>query len=99
MDAETAAYIAARERVLGAVRRILIDDLGVHREPEEIDPDTPLFGSGLGLDSVDAVELMVAVYSTLKVTLPGDAAGRTALRTLNTLVDHVLAHREVADDA
>jgi acyl carrier protein len=97
MQAETAAYVARRDEVLDAIRKILIENLDVRRAPDEIDPDTPLFGSGLGLDSVDAVELMVCVYSQLGVTLPSDAAGRTALRTLNTLVDHVLRQREAAD--
>jgi acyl carrier protein len=87
---EISAYIARREDLLGILRQILIEDLDVRREPGEIDPDAPLFGTGLGLDSVDAVELMVCVYSRLGVTLPGDMGGRTALRTLNTLVDHVI---------
>jgi len=99
MEAELVAYIARREEVLGSIRKILIDNLDVRREPDEIDPDTPLFGSGLGLDSVDAVELMVCVYSELGVTLPSDATGRTALRTLNTLVDHVLEQQEARHDA
>lgn len=90
MKSDLQAYIARREEVVASVRRMLIDNLDVRREPDEIDPDTPLFGSGLGLDSVDAVELMVCVYSELGVTLPSDATGRTALRTVNTLVDHVL---------
>jgi len=99
MEAELAAYVQRREEILGGIRRILIDNLDVRREPDEIDPDTPLFGSGLGLDSVDAVELMVCVYSELGVTLPSDASGRTALRTLNTLVDHVIRQQEAQHDA
>ncbi len=97
MKTDLAAHIARREEILGGIRRILIDNLDVRREPDELDPDTPLFGSGLGLDSVDAVELMVSLYSEFQVKLPDDAAGRTAMRTLNTLVDIVLAQREAAD--
>ena len=100
MKADLPVYIARREEILAGIRQILIENLDVRREPDEIDPDTPLFGSGLGLDSVDAVELMVCVYSQLGVTLPSDATGRTALRTLNTLVDHVLEQRgEARHDA
>ena len=46
-----------RLQVLARVKQILIDTLNVRREPREIDPDTPLFGTGLRLDSLDAVEL------------------------------------------
>ena len=99
MQAEFEAYIARREEIVASIRRMLIDNLDVRREPDEIDPDTPLFGSGLGLDSVDAVELMVCVYSELGVTLPSDATGRTALRTVNTLVDHVLEQQGARHDA
>ncbi len=53
--------IRQREEVLGEVRRMLIDRLRIAREPDEIDPDTALFGSGLGLDSLDSVELLVCL--------------------------------------
>lgn len=88
------AYIAHRLDVLEQIRRILIDRLNVRREPDEIDPDTPLFGSGLGLDSVDAVELLVCLDTGFGVRLSGDSAGRAAMRTVNGLVDLVLAAEE-----
>jgi acyl carrier protein len=93
MPADPRAVIAAREELLDALRGILIRNLDVRREPDEIDPDTPLFGSGLGLDSVDAVELSLAVESAYRVALPGGPRSRAALRTLNTLADLILASR------
>lgn len=89
MNAELATIIQEREVLLERVRRILIENLGVRREADEIDPDTPLFGTGLGLDSVDAVELLVSVEAEFDVRLPDEGAGRMALRTLNTVVDMV----------
>lgn len=91
MDSELEQLIARRERHLERVRRILIDDLHVRREPDEIDPDTPLFGTGLGLDSVDAVELAVSLESAFGVRLADSGQGRRWMRTVNTLVDFVLA--------
>ncbi len=88
------ATIAARQAVLAQVRAILIDDLKVRREPDEIDPDTAIFGSGLGLDSVDAVELLVSLESKLGVRPPDEAHSRVAMRTVNTLVDLVLQLRD-----
>lgn len=91
MDTELARTIRRREEALDRIRTILIRSLGVRREPEEIDPDTPLFGTGLGLDSVDAVELVVSAESEFGVRVPDGPLARTGLRTVNTLVDLVLS--------
>jgi acyl carrier protein len=88
--------IAARERVLDRVRAILVDKLRVERAPSEIDPDVALFGTGLGLDSVDAVELLVCLETELGLKIPDASVARPAMRTVNTLVDMVLAAKEGA---
>jgi acyl carrier protein len=90
------ARIDRREIVLGRIRTVLIQSLGVRRTPDEIDPDTALFGSGLGLDSIDAVELVVQLDTEFDVQLPNDVFGRAEMRTVNGLVDLVLA-AEVAE--
>ncbi len=94
MDARIPAIVARRERALAQIRRLLIEQLNVRREPDEIDPDTPLFGSGLGLDSIDSVELLVSLQSEFGLRLPNDAAGRASMRTVNGLVDLVLGRPE-----
>jgi len=93
MNAETATRIAEREEILAQIRRILIDGLDVKREPDEIDPDAPLFGSGLGLDSIDAVELALLVEERLGVRLEDDTMARASMRTVNSLVDRVIELR------
>ncbi|MCB9638008.1 MAG: hypothetical protein H6727_03775 [Myxococcales bacterium] len=50
-----------RARLLEELKALLIENLHLSIQPDDIDPDAALFGSGLGLDSVDAVELIVAV--------------------------------------
>ena len=85
------ARIDHREAVLARIRTLLIESLGVRRTPDEIDPDTALFGSGLGLDSIDAVELVVQLDTEFEVQLPNDVFGRAEMRTVNGLVDLVLA--------
>ena len=94
MTSDLATQVAHREDVLARVRRMLIESVGVEREPEEIDPDTPLFASGLGLDSIDAVEVVISLEELFGVRLPDAIAGRAEMRTVNSLVDLVVA-REV----
>ena len=91
MTSSLEARIDQREAVLGRIRAVLIESLGVRRAPAEIDPDTALFGSGLGLDSIDAVELVVQLDTEFNVQLPNDVFGRAEMRTVNGLVDLVLA--------
>lgn len=90
MDPELSARLARREDVLARVRALLIDRLGIRKDPDEIDPDTPLFGGGLALDSIDSVDLLVYMKADLGVDFPEDRAGQASLRTVNSLVDLVL---------
>jgi acyl carrier protein len=83
--------ITRREEIVAGVRRVLIEGLGVRREPDEIDPDAPLFGTGLGLDSVDAVELVVALEARFSIRFPPGYMHRRLLRTVGTLADAVIA--------
>jgi acyl carrier protein len=92
MEADLEHYLQRRERALARVRRILIEELHVPRAPDEIDPDAPLFGTGLGLDSVDAVELVVTLETDLGVKLPEGILRRGAMRTVNMLVDIAVAY-------
>ena len=94
MDPSLADRIARREAALAEVRLLLIEKLRIRREPEEIDPDTPLFGSGLGLDSIDAVDLVILLKNDLGVEVPDDESGRASLRTVNSLVDLLLTVRQ-----
>ena len=98
MNAEQRAYVARRNDVLARVRRVLTEELDVRREPEEIDPDVALFGTGLGLDSVDAIEVLLSIEAEFSVAIPDEAAGRSVLRTVGTLVDLVMAHDGAGGD-
>jgi acyl carrier protein len=93
MNDEIRGKVEAREAVLGKLRGALIGKMNVRKEPDELDPDVALFGSGFGLDSLDAVELVVFLESEfgLKSAETDAMIMRGSMRTLNTLADLVLA--------
>jgi acyl carrier protein len=90
------ALTDAHDRALAEIRRVLVTKLKVQLPVEQIDLDAPLFGTGLGLDSVDAVELVVAIESELGVKMPESQAGPWAFRTVHSLVDYVVTARAAA---
>ena len=99
MNATLTKQVAERDEVLGQVRQMLISVLDVQRAPDEIDPDAPLFGTGLGLDSIDAVEVVVSMEELFGVKLADDAMVRAQMRTVNALVDVVINDRRSRDAA
>ncbi|MBW2253410.1 MAG: acyl carrier protein [Deltaproteobacteria bacterium] len=85
------AALDHRREVLDHLRHVLIDALRLDIVVDELDPDTPLFGTGLGLDSIDALELVVAVEDAFGVVLvEGEGRPTLALRTVNILLDTLL---------
>ena len=88
-----ADYVARRITVLAQVRELLVNQLQLRVKPDEIDPDTPLFGTGLGLDSIDAVDLVISLETDFGVKLSDERETVVRLRTVNTLVDAILAGR------
>ncbi|HLM72173.1 MAG TPA: acyl carrier protein [Polyangiaceae bacterium] len=95
MDEELRAKLAERERVIAKIQSILVDDLHVGLPPEAIDLDAALFGTGLALDSVDALELVVSAEAAFGVRFPEETL-RTSLRTVNALADLVLDLRKAS---
>lgn len=68
------------------LKELVIKDLGMHDVTmEEFQDDTPLFGDGIGLDSLDAVELVVLIQKKYSVKVEDIEANREALATIATL--------------
>ena len=93
VPSEVALYLERRERALGEVRVLLASIVNFTGDPAEIDPDAGLFGTGLGLDSLDAVEVLVGLEIDLGIKLEGDDPIRLGLRSVNGVVDAVMRAR------
>jgi len=61
--------------------------------PEQIGDDAPLFGTGLGLDSIDALELVVLLEKDYGIVIKDIEEGRPAFRSVKTLADFIAAKR------
>ena len=62
-------------------------------KPEDIKDDEPLFGEGLGLDSIDSIELIVLLSREYGITIQDPKEGRKVLVDINTMVDYITEHR------
>jgi acyl carrier protein len=61
--------------------------------PEDITDSEPIFVEGLGLDSIDALELVVLVEEQFHVSIPDEEVGKLAFASIDALADFVLAHQ------
>lgn len=62
-------------------------------KPEDIKDDEPLFGEGLGLDSIDSIELIVLLNREYGIVIEDPKEGRKILVDLNTMADYIEKHR------
>jgi acyl carrier protein len=62
-------------------------------KPEDIKDDEELFGGGLGLDSIDSLELIVLLNREYGITIKDPKEGRRVLIDVNTMVDYIEKHR------
>jgi acyl carrier protein len=62
-------------------------------KPEDIQNDAPLFGDGLGLDSIDALELIVLMEKNYGIKLKDPSQGREIFQSVNTMAGYIREHR------
>ena len=62
-------------------------------KPEDIGDDSELFGGGLGLDSIDALELIVLLEKNYGIKLKDPAQGKEIFKSVRTMAEYVRAHR------
>ena len=83
------------DNLRAAIKEMMVENRMLKVTKEEIADDLPLFGpAGLGLDSIDALELAVSLEKRFGVALPNSEIARTALASVNALHDYVVANRK-----
>lgn len=65
----------------------------VDLKPEDIDADAPLFGEGLGLDSIDALELMLLLEKNYGIKLKNPAEGKEVFKSVRTMAENIKANQ------
>jgi len=76
------------------VRKLMVENLMLQISPEEIGDDQPLFGPGsVGLDSVDALQLVVALDKTYGLKIADPEAAKKILQNVNSIADAVIKHQ------
>ena len=79
------------------IKKLIVDSLGLEDiVPEDINSEAPLFGDGLGLDSIDALELGLALRKTFNVTINSDdESTRQSFRSVASLAQFILSQKAV----
>jgi acyl carrier protein len=77
------------------VKQMIIDSLRIEgMSPDEIDTDAPLFGEGLGLDSIDALQLVVAMEKEFGIVVPDAATGTKVFASVRSMAGYIAEHRK-----
>jgi acyl carrier protein len=82
-----------QQRLEEAVKELIIKRLRLEKTPGEIDETLPLFGEGLGLDSIDALELVVGLEEEFQITIPDEDVGKEAFASVIALADYIRKNR------
>ena len=76
------------------IARLIVQGLNLPNAPEQIDPESPLYGEGLGLDSIDILEIALIVSKQYGVVLRADdQENEHIFRSLRHFARYVAAHR------
>ena len=73
------------------LKKQIIEELNLQDiKPEDIKDDAPLFGDGLGLDSIDALELVVLLEKYHGVKILDETTGKKVLASINSMAEYIL---------
>ena len=82
------------EELILQLKKLIIERLKLEEvTPEDIGADDPLFGEGLGLDSIDALELVLGLEKEYGVIIPDAEVGQKVFQSVRTIAQYVIDNR------
>ena len=82
------------EQLIEELKKEIIEVLNLEdMKPEDIDENAPLFGEGLGLDSIDALELIVLMEKNYGIKLQSADQGKEILKSVRVMAEYIKEHR------
>ncbi len=82
------------EQVRRRLKELMVSELNLEgKSPDDIDDAAPLFGEGLGLDSLDALQLAMSIEEQFGVKIPEGDEARPIFASVNAIVDHIVKTR------
>jgi acyl carrier protein len=91
------AVIDRRSAIITTFKEELIRRLNLPYTPEDLHEDVSLLGAGLGLDSLDALEIVLCVENGFGIKIPDNNI--SVLRSINTIVDYVIEQQDAGGGA
>jgi acyl carrier protein len=82
------------DKLMAGLKKQIVEQLNLqHIKPEDIGDDDPLFVEGLGLDSIDALELIVLLQQHYIINLNNAEDGPKVFRSVRTMAEYITAHQ------
>jgi acyl carrier protein len=82
------------EQLMANLKKQIIEALNLkHLKPEDIGDDQPLFVEGLGLDSIDALELIVLLQQQYNIRVADPQEGPKIFRSVKSIAEYIKAHQ------
>ena len=83
------------EELIGKLKLQIIEQLNLEdMEPEDIDSEDPLFGNGMGLDSIDALELIVLLEKEYGIKIQNPKEGQKIFFSIKSMAEFITAHQK-----
>ena len=76
------------------IKRMLVRQLKLQMKPEEIDDTAPLFGEGLGLDSIDVLEVVASIEREFGVSIQSQEEGERVLKSVQSVEEFLLQRKK-----
>ncbi len=83
------------DELINQLKKEVIEQLNLEEiSPDDINPDSPLFGEGLGLDSIDALELIVLLEKNYGIKIQDPKDGKKVFHSIRTMAEYITEHKK-----